>query len=54
MKHALRALRSRNFRIFYAGIAVSIFGTWMQTVGASWLVYRLTGAAFFLGLVAAV
>jgi len=53
MKHALRALRSRNFRIFYAGMAVSIFGTWMQTVGASWLVYRLTGSAFLLGLVAA-
>jgi len=53
MKQALRALRSRNFRIFYAGMAVSIFGTWMQTVGASWLVYRLTGSAFLLGLVAA-
>jgi MFS family permease len=53
MKHALRALRSRNFRIFYVGMAVSIFGTWMQTVGASWLVYRLTGSAFLLGLVAA-
>jgi MFS family permease len=53
MKHALRALRARNFRIFYAGMAVSIFGTWMQTVGASWLVYRLTGSAFLLGLVAA-
>ncbi|MCC6611213.1 MAG: MFS transporter [Burkholderiales bacterium] len=54
MKHALRALRSRNFRVFYAGIAVSVFGTWMQTVAASWLVYRLTGSAFLLGLVAAV
>ncbi len=53
MKQALRALQSRNFRIFYAGMAVSIFGTWMQTVGASWLVYRLTGSAFLLGLVAA-
>jgi MFS family permease len=53
MKQALRALRSRNFRIFYAGMAVSILGTWMQTVGASWLVYRLTGSAFLLGLVAA-
>lgn len=53
MKQALRALQSRNFRIFYAGIAISIFGTWMQTVGASWLVYRLTGSAFLLGLVAA-
>jgi len=53
MKQALRALGSRNFRIFYAGMAVSILGTWMQTVGVSWLVYRLTGSAFLLGLVAA-
>ncbi|MCZ7565210.1 MAG: MFS transporter [Burkholderiales bacterium] len=34
-------------------MAVSVFGTWMQTVGASWLVYQLTGSAFLLGLVAA-
>jgi MFS family permease len=53
MKHVLRALRYRNFRVFYAGMAVSTFGTWMQTVGASWLVYQLTGSAFILGLVAA-
>jgi MFS family permease len=53
MKQALRALGHRNFRVFYAGMAVSTFGTWMQTVGASWLVYQLTGSAFLLGLVAA-
>src|SRR3972149_1707863 len=53
MKRALRALRHRNFRVFYAGMAVSVFGNWMQTVAASWLVYRLTGSAFLLGLVAA-
>lgn len=53
MKQGLRALRHRNFRVFYAGMAISVFGTWMQTVGASWLVYQLTGSAFLLGLVAA-
>jgi len=53
MTQVLRAFRHRNFRMFYAGMAVSTFGTWMQTVAASWLVYQLTGSAFLLGLVAA-
>jgi MFS family permease len=48
-----RALRGRNFRIFFAGQFVSIVGTWMQTVATSWLVYRLTGSALMLGLTAA-
>jgi len=47
----LRALRSRNFRLFVAGQSVSLVGTWMQSVAMSWLVYRLTGSAFLLGVV---
>jgi MFS family permease len=47
----LRALRSRNFRLFVAGQSVSLVGTWMQAVAMSWLVYRLTGSAFLLGVV---
>ena len=47
----LRALRSRNFRLFVAGQSVSLVGTWMQTVAMSWLVYRLTGSAFLLGII---
>jgi len=47
----LRSLRSRNFRLFVAGQSVSLIGTWMQSVAMSWLVYRLTGSAFLLGVV---
>src|SRR3954453_19542455 len=46
-----RALRHRNFRLFFTGQIVSLIGTWMQTVAQSWLVYRLTGSAVLLGLV---
>ena len=48
---ALRALRHRNFRLFSAGQFVSLIGTWMQQVAVGWLVYRLTGSAFYLGVV---
>jgi MFS family permease len=49
---ALRALRYRNFRLFISGQLISLIGTWMQSVAQSWLVYRLTGQASMLGLVA--
>ncbi len=49
--HLLRALRSRNYRLFVAGQGVSLVGTWMQMVAMSWLVYRLTGSAMLLGVV---
>ena len=48
---ALRALRHRNYRLFFAGQFVSLIGTWMQSVAQSWLVYRLTGSGALLGLV---
>ncbi|MEX1184136.1 MAG: MFS transporter [Gemmatimonadota bacterium] len=48
---ALRAFRHRNFRLFTAGQSISLVGTWMQQVAIGWLVYRLTGSAFLLGLV---
>src|SRR5881394_3044791 len=48
---ALRSLRHRNFRLFFAGQLISLVGTWMQTVAQSWLVYRLTGSALLLGTV---
>lgn len=47
----LRALRSRNYRLFFGGQVVSVVGTWISTTATSWLVYRLTGSAFLLGLV---
>ncbi len=51
VRHLLRALRSRNYRLFVAGQSVSLVGTWMQQVAMSWLVYRLTGSALLLGVV---
>jgi MFS family permease len=46
----LRALHSRNYRLFFAGQLVSLVGTWMTRVAMSWLVYRLTDSPFLLGL----
>jgi len=48
---AVRALRHRNFQLFFAGQMISLIGTWMQTVAQSWLVYRLTGSSLLLGTV---
>src|SRR5205823_3363242 len=47
----LRALAHRNFRLFFIGQGISLVGTWMQQVAMSWLIYRLTGSPFLLGLV---
>jgi MFS family permease len=47
-----RALYHRNFALFFAGQGISLCGTWMQSLAQSWLVYRLTGSPFLLGLVA--
>jgi len=44
-----RALRSRNFRLFFAGQSISVIGTWMTRLATSWLVYRLTHSALLLG-----
>ena len=46
-----RALRHRNFQLFFAGQFISLTGTWMQSVAQSWLVYRLTGSVILLGAV---
>ncbi|MBE7422880.1 MAG: MFS transporter [Zoogloeaceae bacterium] len=51
MKHLLRALGQRNFRIYFLGQSASFVGTWMQQIALAWLVYRLTGSPFMLGLV---
>jgi len=52
LPEALRALRYRNYRLFFSGQLISLVGTWMQTVAQGWLVYRLTHQASLLGLVA--
>jgi MFS family permease len=46
-----RALRHRNFQLFFSGQLISLIGTWMQSVAQSWLVYRMTGSALLLGSV---
>src|SRR4051812_10378004 len=38
----LRALSSRNYRLFFAGQFVSLMGTWLTNVATSWLVNRIT------------
>ncbi|WP_298904002.1 MFS transporter [uncultured Nostoc sp.] len=47
----LRAISSRNFRLYYIGQAISLISTSMTQVATSWLVYRLTDSAWLLGLV---
>jgi MFS family permease len=51
LKTVFRALGYRNFRLFFVGQGISLVGTWMQQIAMSWLVYRLTGSAFMLGVV---
>lgn len=50
LPHGLRAFRHRSFRLFFLGQGISQFGTWLQLIATSWLIYRLTGSAFYLGL----
>jgi MFS family permease len=47
----VRALRHRNYRLFFFGQSISLIGTWMQQIAMSWMVYRLTGSELMLGLV---
>ena len=48
-----KALRHRNFQLFFTGQLISLTGSWMQSVAFSWLVLVLTNSAFYLGLVGA-
>jgi MFS family permease len=48
---ATRALRARNYKLFFTGQSISLIGTWMTRIAMSWLVYRLTGSAVLLGVV---
>jgi MFS family permease len=51
LSHAWRALRHRNFKLYFAGQGVSLIGTWMTRLATSWLVYQLTHSALLLGVV---
>ena len=46
----IRALRHRNFQLFFSGQLISLIGTWMDNIAEGWLVYRLTHSAFLLGV----
>ena len=50
-KVAIPALRSRNYRLFFAGQGISLIGNWMTQTATVWLVYQLTNSALLLGVV---
>lgn len=50
LRRLMRALRHRNYRLFFGGQGISLIGTWMQQIATSWLVYRLTESPFLLGI----
>lgn len=51
LTHTFSALTHKNFRLFWFGQCISLIGTWMQTIGQSWLVLQITKSAFKLGIV---
>ncbi len=51
VSHAWRALRHRNFKLYFLGQGTSLIGTWMTRLATSWLVYRMTHSALLLGVV---
>ena len=51
LKYTFRALRHRNYRLFFIGQGISLTGTWMQQMAIGWLIYRLTKSPFMLGFV---
>ena len=51
LRETVRALRHRNFQLFFSGQLISLVGTWMQNIAQSWLVYRLTKSSLLLGVV---
>jgi len=51
LNHIIRALRYRNYRLFFFGQGISLVGTWIQQIAMVWLVYSLTNSPFLLGVV---
>lgn len=52
-RYGFGALAHRNFRLFLFGQAVSLTGTWMQSIAQGWLVLLLTNSPFYVGLASA-
>ncbi len=51
LKNTFRSLQYRNYLLFFSGQSLSLIGTWTQRIATPWLVYRMTGSPFLLGLV---
>src|ERR1039457_5726404 len=51
IKTVFRALRHKNYRVFFSGQSISLIATWMDQIAVAWLLYLMTNAAFFYGLV---
>jgi len=51
LRDTFRALRYRNYRLFFVGQGASLIGTWIQSIALSWLIYQLTHSALYLGIV---
>jgi MFS family permease len=51
VSHAWRALRHRNFKLFFVGQGISVIGNWMTRLATTWLVYHMTHSALLLGIV---
>ncbi|HNX96829.1 MAG TPA: MFS transporter [Candidatus Aminicenantes bacterium] len=49
---SFRAFSSRRYRLYFSGQGISLIGTWIQQLAASWLVFRMTRSPFWLGVVA--
>lgn len=50
LPHILRALGSRNYRLFFCGQSISLIGNWMTITASGWLIYELSHSAFYVGL----
>ncbi|RMG28252.1 MAG: MFS transporter [Gammaproteobacteria bacterium] len=53
LRQLFRSLGCRDYRLYFFGQLASLHGSWMQQVAQSWLVYRLTGSNWMLGVVSA-
>ena len=51
ISHILVSLKTRNFKLYFTGMCVSLVGTWMQQIAMSWLVYELTGSVLLLATI---
>jgi len=54
IRHSFPALTHYNFRVYWLGQCVSLIGTWMQSIGQTWLIFSLTGSPLLLGLLGAI